>query len=171
MGRRESLVFIKPEKRFDAFIQYCDALQTADPSFYSWGGLVPLTIVIMKAELPYYPDVKAGSKILWVVGYSGFMNSQNLLIPDYIPELGDFSLEFRSTDQLLGAYYPIGEYLDGINLNDDSATAFSENEYFCRYSIKSYIRSLQSPLNIKIGEERVATIKAMRDELIMQRRY
>lgn len=168
MGRRESLVFIEPEERFDAFVQYSNALDKADLFSKDWSWLRPLTVVIMKAELPGFPEVKAGRKILWVGGYSGYLTAVNLLIPDYVPELGDFALEFKSPDPFLGwPPYPLVEYLDGIDLNDGSDTAFSENEYICRYSLKSYVKSLENPLTITIGKERVAAIKAMREELLV----
>lgn len=172
MGRRESLVFIEPEERFDAFVQYCNALNKAGLYSQGWSWLQPLTVVIMKAELPGHPEVKPGRKILWVSGYSGDVGEVNLLIPDYVPELGEFVLKFRGPDPFLSWHvYPLSNYLDGIHLNDYSDTAFSENTYMHRYSVPSYIRTLENPLTITIEEERLAAIRAMREELLKTCRY
>ena len=63
MGYQESLVYVRPQRRFDKLIR---AYEKAEQSgYYSLVGAQPRSVIVLKHALGSIPS---GSKLLWVCG-------------------------------------------------------------------------------------------------------
>ena len=74
MGYQESLVYLRPQRMFDAMVRKCE--QAYKEGFYRLAGAEPVSIVTLKQPLE---DLPKGAKLLWVCGDRCFHNENGIL--------------------------------------------------------------------------------------------
>lgn len=73
MGYQESLVYIRPQKLFDAMARKCE--QAFRSGYYAVLGAEPASVITLKQPLDELPK---GAKLLWVCGDRCFHNEMGI---------------------------------------------------------------------------------------------
>lgn len=134
MGYQESLVFIRPQRMFDAMVRKCE--QAFKNGYYAALGAEPASVITLKQSLGGIPP---GTKLLWVCGDRGFHH-----------EMGVFNGKLSTQNYYRLKIIPaerLFECEDDVKLRGIDLGIYhlpSENAHLRRESFQQYAQRLHS---------------------------